>query len=102
NSRNTHSSDLCLRKPIPEIEHAAAMLEEAVAEHLAGRRREAAALIAKANMPSVRGWTESLWGKNSEYAPSGPYLPSPAFVASTSKRMPSLQLQHELHRRDGY
>ena len=102
NVRTTQSSGLCLREPILEIEHAAAMLAEAVTEHLAGRRREAAALIVKANMPSVRCWTESLWGKSGEYASSGPYLPSPAFMASTSKRMPSLQLQRELHRRDGY
>jgi hypothetical protein len=91
-----------LREPIPEIEQSAELLATAVAEHLADRRREAAALITKANLQSVRGWTESLWGKSSKYAPSGPYLDVPAFGVSSSARMPGLQLQRDLHRRDGY
>lgn len=102
NLHRSQPSRLCLREPIPEIDNAAAILAEAVNEHLAGRRSNAATLLASANMPSVRSWTESLWGKNSAYAPSGPYLPSPPFLAATPERMPSLQLQQELHRRDGY
>jgi len=63
NSHRSQPSRLCLREPIPEIENAAAILADAVNEHLAGRRSNAAELLARAEMPSVRSWTESLWGK---------------------------------------
>jgi hypothetical protein len=52
----------CLREPIADIFHAAFLLDRAVGAHLAGERPSAEALIQEANMPSVRAWTESLWG----------------------------------------
>ncbi|HEY9348032.1 MAG TPA: hypothetical protein VIQ53_22090, partial [Inquilinus sp.] len=52
----------CLREPIPDIFHAAFLLDRAVGAHLAGDCPSAERLIQEANMPSVRAWTESLWG----------------------------------------
>ena len=52
----------CLREPIPEIFYAAFLLDRAVGAHLAGDTSSAATLIEAANLPTVRAWTESLWG----------------------------------------
>jgi 5-methylcytosine-specific restriction endonuclease McrA len=52
----------CMRQPIPAIYEAARLLSEAVDAHLAGDRATAADLIAQADLPKVREWTESLWG----------------------------------------
>jgi 5-methylcytosine-specific restriction endonuclease McrA len=59
------ASRRCMREPVPEIFHAAHLLDRAVGAHLAADRATAAALIAEANMPTVRAWTESLWGSKS-------------------------------------
>jgi hypothetical protein len=53
----------CFREPATEIFHAAHLLDRAVGAHLAGDHLAAAKLISSANMPAVRAWTESLWGK---------------------------------------
>ncbi len=55
----------CFRDPIPEIFHAAGLLDRAVDAHLAGDRARAARLIAAADMPEVREWVESVWGRAS-------------------------------------
>ncbi len=55
----------CFRDPIPEIFHAAGLLDRAVDAHLAGDRAQAARLIADADMPEVREWVESIWGRES-------------------------------------
>lgn len=90
----------CLRPPIPQIEQAATCLDAAATAHLEGRRARAAQLINEANMDAVRDWTESLWGRKSRYAPSGPL---PPFIGRQAEgRMPGLQLQCELHDRDGF
>jgi hypothetical protein len=57
----------CLRKPIPEIAQAAAVLQVAVDAHLAGRHGDAAVLIASTNTDTIREWVESLWGKKCRY-----------------------------------
>jgi hypothetical protein len=91
-----------LRQPIPEIEQAALRLEQAAAALLAGNHTDAASHIQNANDPSVREWTESLWGKGGKYAVSGPFEASPAFMTDVRARMPDSRCQAELHRRDGY
>ena len=53
----------CLRDPIPEIAEAARLLNEAASAHLAEKRALADELIRRANMPAIKEWTESLWGK---------------------------------------
>ena len=55
----------CLSDPIPEIWHTAELLDLAVDKHLAGDHTGAERLITDANMPEVREWVESLWGKES-------------------------------------
>ena len=55
----------CFRDPVPEIFHAAELLDRAVDAHLVGDRTESARLIANADMPEVREWVESLWGSTS-------------------------------------
>jgi 5-methylcytosine-specific restriction endonuclease McrA len=52
----------CLREPIPDLWDVALLLNRAVDAHLAGDRGLADALLRDANRPSVREWTESLWG----------------------------------------
>ena len=57
----------CLRESIPEIFEAAKYLDDAVSAHLGGRRDVADDLIRRSNMPVIREWVESIWGKNSAY-----------------------------------
>lgn len=92
----------CLRNPIPAIELAANLLNLAVTAHLEGRSDKACTLIVKADMPEVRSWTESLWGKSSKYAPSGPYLSNLPSSSIASIRNPDTFTQRQLHERDGY
>ena len=92
----------CLRDPIPEIEQAAVLLEAAVAAHLEGRRADAIDLICAANLEVIRDWTESLWGRKSPYAPSGPYSGPPFIQAPAIARMPGLRLQRLVLARDGF
>ena len=56
----------CFREPVPEIFHAAELLDSAVDAHLEGAHGMAERLIAEANMPEVRNWVESLWGSKSD------------------------------------
>ena len=93
---------LCLREPIPEIEFAAGLLEQAVAAHRSGQLAEARSLLERANIDAVRSWSESLWGKKSRFAPSGPYWSTVPAPTTTHLRMPSRVEQNALHARDGY
>ncbi len=92
----------CLRDPIPEIEVAAVLLDRAVTAHLAGRRSEVCELLKEADIPAIREWTESLWGKNMPYLPSGPHWSSLPTAPKAKERMPGLAIQQALHARDGY
>ncbi|MDE1160798.1 MAG: HNH endonuclease [Acidobacteriaceae bacterium] len=56
-----------MRTPIPEIAIAAEYLNDAADAHLSGKGEEAARLLIRADMPELRDWTESLWGKVSPY-----------------------------------
>jgi 5-methylcytosine-specific restriction endonuclease McrA len=102
NTRALSSLRYCLRDPIPEIEQAATLLQSVVVAHLAGRKAEARELLADANIPAVRDWTESLWGKDSRFAPTGPYWSTLPPSTTVPKRMPGVSTQRELHARDGY
>jgi hypothetical protein len=53
----------CMREPIIEIFDAARLLSSATDAHLAGDRSSADSLLRAADMPIVRAWTESLWGR---------------------------------------
>ncbi len=56
----------CMREPIAAIFEAARLLDEATTAHLAGDFAKAAACLQTANMPEVRAWTESLWGRRKD------------------------------------
>ncbi len=94
----------CLRESIPQIAEAAAYLNAAVSAHLDRDFKLAAELITRADMPEIRAWTESLWGKNSPYVvfraipDAPPILP----VDSCVKRMPGAAVKKRLHARDGF
>ena len=91
-----------LREPIPEIDAAAVCLRRAAEAHLAGQPSLVVRLLEESNDPAVRLWAESLWGKASKYAASGPINSAPSFRVGVKERMPDLVLQRELHQRDGY
>lgn len=95
----------CLRDPIPEIFDAARYLNDAVSAHLAGNRKVADELIRLADMPAIREWTESLWGKGGPW--SSP-LPTENPIAPVPKdqrihaRMPGKAGLAALIKRDGF
>ena len=93
----------CLRDPAPEIADAARYLDAAVSAHVAGRFALAEELIATANIPAIRDWTESLWGKNSPYVNIRSVAAPPMDpVAAPRKRHPDASIRALLHVRDGY
>jgi hypothetical protein len=94
----------CLCPPVPQIAVAAKLLDDAVSAHLNGDFDRAASLISEANVAEIRRWTESLWGKRSQYVqpravPNGPpHLPRAERVPV---RMPSPVERARLEARDG-
>src|SRR3954465_11600408 len=95
----TSSPRRCLREPIPEIEHAARLLDQAVTAHMAGDTKSAEKLVQEANIPAIREWTESLWGANSPYAPSrkrlGAAPPGTSAATKDAQRMPPLDVRRK-------
>jgi 5-methylcytosine-specific restriction endonuclease McrA len=93
----------CLIDPVPEIAVAARHLDAAVAAHVAGDRTAARELLRLADVPAIREWTESLWGRShaipERVAQAGPKLPK---VARVPARMPGAAQRRALHARDGY
>ena len=95
----------CLRAPIPEIATAARSLDAAVSAHLLGRFAEAEELIAATNLPSIREWTESLWGRESQYVirrsveNASPHLSKDQRI---KVRMPTTAEKFLLFERDGF
>ena len=91
----------CFRPPIAEVAEAASLLDRAVSAHLERRYTEAAYFIARADLPEVAAWTESILGKRSTYAIVTP-LPASTIVARVPVRMPNALERRQLHERDGY
>lgn len=95
----------CLRDPIPEIQDAARYLDAAVSAHLQGKSHLAEELIQLSNIPAIRGWVESLWGKDSPYVQPAISVGSPGSQSKLERadeRMPTAEQKQALHRRDGY
>jgi hypothetical protein len=95
----------CLRQPIPEIAAAAQYLDKAVSAHLIGDLESAKELFLRADMPVIRNWTESLWGKNSPYVTHYVVANAPPSIPKHQRvvvRMPTPMERQELHKRDGY
>jgi HNH endonuclease len=95
----------CMREPVPEVEQARSYLEAALASHQAGRSDEVVELIRLANMPAIREWINSIWGKDSPYVQYRPVIGAPPSLAKDQRletRTPSLAMKAELLSRDGY
>lgn len=95
----------CLCPPIPEIEAAARLLDDAVSAHLQGQRDVAEKLFRLADIKAIWEWTESIWGKNSPYTQYRPVptAPSPLPKGQRVKsRMPTADEKRQIHARDGY
>jgi hypothetical protein len=94
-----------LRDPIPEIFDAAGYVDAAVSAHLAGNGKLADELIRLADMPAIREWTESLWGKGGPWTrPLAvdnrlPFLPKEQRI---KVRMPDKTAIAALIARDGF
>jgi len=95
----------CLRDPVPEIYDAARFLDAAVSAHMVGKTAIAEDLIRLADVPVIRDWSESLWGKD------GPWT-RPLFVDHSTPfldksvrlkvRMPSTADLNAILARDGF
>lgn len=73
--------------------------------HLAGRPDIAEQLIRLADIPAIREWTESLWGKDSPYVQYRPTLGTKPIYSKEPRvevRMPTASEKNKLHLRDGY
>jgi len=95
----------CLRDPIPEIAEAARYLDEAVSAHLVGQSALAEELIRRADIPAIRDWTESIWGKGSPYVKYRTVPGAPSYIPKEQRvkqRMPTAAEKTDLHQRDGY
>jgi hypothetical protein len=90
----------CLRNAIPEIETAAQYLQDAVSAHLAGESDIAEELIRQADMPTIREWVESIWGKASPYRQFRQIADAPLVLGEL--RMPSSAQKLFLLNRDCY
>jgi hypothetical protein len=94
----------CFRDPIPEIADATRYLDAAISAHLVGRQHLAEELILLADIPAIRDWTESLWGKNSVYVRCRPSQKLKAVPGNERlrMRMPTAEEKRQLHLREGY
>jgi 5-methylcytosine-specific restriction endonuclease McrA len=96
----------CLADPIPACFHAASLLRAAVDAHLAGETGEAAELIAAADMPEVRAFTERIWGPGGKQRHSFLNVPdAPPYLQLVDRpkpRMPSSATKAALIHRDGF
>jgi 5-methylcytosine-specific restriction endonuclease McrA len=96
---------LCLRPAIPEITLAAEYLDAAISAHMAGDAEKAADLIRAANIPAIRDWVESLWGKASPYLQFRIVLDAPLTQSRAERvalRMPNSEEKRLLLARDGH
>ncbi|CAN5247877.1 hypothetical protein BH10PSE9_BH10PSE9_11210 [soil metagenome] len=95
----------CLQNPIPAIFDAARFLDAAVSAHLVRQHSLADELIRAADMPVIRDWSESLWGKGGPWTRpvrienSAPFLPKDQRQIA---RNPTVADTAALLRRDGF
>jgi len=95
----------CFREPIPEIFRAAELLDNAASAHLARDTAEAVRLIHETDVPAIRAWTESIWGKRDpsihmicdQLAP----LPHLTLAERPRPRMPDATTRSKVIARDG-
>jgi hypothetical protein len=96
---------LCFRTPIHEIAIAADYLDKAVSAHFSKQSGLAEEFINLANMPAIREWAESLWGKASPHIHYRTVTDAPAILEPAQRewpRMPTSAEKQVLHSRDGF
>jgi 5-methylcytosine-specific restriction endonuclease McrA len=94
----------CLLDPVPEIAYAARLLDSAVTAHLSGEADEARTLLRQADIPTIRNWTESLWGPGGPWSKPITGITAPPTLPKhqrVSARMPNAAERRALHERDG-
>lgn len=91
----------CFLSPPSEAIEAAGLLKQAQIAHSHGNKDLATDLIKQADMPSIRAWTESLWGKASPHVMATAIAMTIDF-AKIEVRMPNTAEKAALHQRDGY
>ena len=89
------------REPIPEIYDAARYLDAAVSAHMNGNKKIADDLFVIANDPKVCAWTDSVWGKNSQYVQIDKRADLHKSTIAKA-RMPTAVQKTMLHERDGF
>jgi hypothetical protein len=89
------------REPIPEILDAARYLDAAVSAHINGHKKIAEELFVIANNPIVWAWTDSIWGKKSQYVKINKN-PNLHKSIKSKARMPTAAQKAMLHERDGF
>jgi len=101
---NQTSLRVCLVDPVPAIFEAARLLDKAVSAHLENRSDQAKQFFRDADIPAVRDWTESLWGKNNERFRVSPRSEKSNFNPEDfdKNRMLPKNLCGELIQRDGF
>lgn len=95
----------CFREPISEIFEAAEYLSEAYQFHQNEEFEKAENCIIKADIPKIKEWTESIWGKKSPYIQYSKLPNSPVFLDKSTRienRMPVKIIKESLIKRDGY
>lgn len=93
----------CLHEPIPQVMDAARYLDAAATAHLASNSVLAEHLFRLADIPEVREWTESIWGKRSPHLKlQATRVFSSSSTPRVKQRMPSTSDKRILHLRDGY
>lgn len=95
----------CLLNPIPEIFDATNLLNEAADFHLAGDQKNAEILFKKVDIPVIKEWTESIWGKGGIYSRHLKRLGNPPKLIKElldDNRMPNKNGEKELLDQDGH
>ena len=98
----------CMREPIQALFDAAERLERAVDVHLRQDKKTTEQLLAAADLPAVREWTESLWGgkqKNPDQWRYHRWRAIPGLGKPKPKvkdRMPGQEHRLNIIARDGY
>ncbi len=90
----------CFREPISQIYDSYRYLDAAVSAHLNGKFCIADELFRLADLPEVRDWTESIWGKSSPYV-IVKKMPEVHVSPKVKARMPDAQMKQKVIARDG-
>ncbi|UZP68400.1 HNH endonuclease [Desulfovibrio mangrovi] len=95
----------CFREPIPAVELAASLLNQAATAMLKGDHDTAQSLIRQADLPEVYAWLDSIWGARSPYVHKVIIPDSPPIIPKAQRpkyREANKQLKQALIERDGY